>query len=159
MGVPFPNFGDPKVQAKKCYNTWKRLGNRPTDQDRGGGGPRSWPQICDAGDHGYGVIGGGGGGGGATPVPVLVPVQLPVPARATRRGVAIGPVGTPEEHEVAAAAALAEGAAAAARRAADETAREAAVIARSAAQAAGQQLLSGDDWYLQEAFRALNQVG
>lgn len=164
MGVPFPNFVDPKVKAKKCYNTWKRLGSRPSDQDRGGGGPRSWPRICAAGDHGYGVIGGagragdetirgGGGGGGEGAIPV------PVPARVARRGVAIGPVGTPKEHQAEAAAALVEDAAAAARQVADETARKAAVIAKNAALTAGQQLLSGDDWYLQEAFRALNQVG
>lgn len=83
---------------------------------------------------------------------------MPVPVRAARRGVAIGPVGTPNEHEEAAAAALVEEAAAASRRAADETAGEAAVIAREAALKAGRQLLNGDDWYLQEAFRALNQV-
>ena len=154
VGIPFPNWGNAQVQAKMCYNSWKRLGEQPTDGDRGGGGRRSWPAICDDGDHGYGVItrttGGGGGGGGTVPVPVPVP--------AAPRGVAIGPMGTPREHEAAAAAALREEEAAAARQAADETAREAAVIAKAAALKAGQQLLSGNDWYLQEAFRALNQV-
>ncbi|CAM9975895.1 unnamed protein product, partial [Scytosiphon promiscuus] len=54
VGIPFPSLKDPKVEAKKCYNTWKSLGRRPSDQDRGAAGPRSWPAICDAGDHGYG---------------------------------------------------------------------------------------------------------
>lgn len=152
MGIPYPNLGDPKVQAKKCYNTWKRLGREPEREDRGGGGPRSWPEVCAAGDHGYGVIGGGSGGSErATPVPV--------PVRAARRGAAIGPVGTPHEHEVAVAAALIEEAVAAARQAADDAARNAAVIAANAALNAGHRLLSGGDWYQQEAFRALNQVG
>lgn len=155
VGVPFPNWGDPKVKAKKCYNSWKRLGGKPSSQDRGGGGARSWPEVCNAGNHGYGVItpptAGGGSGGRAIPVPV--------PARAAGRGVAIGPVGTPQEHEAAAAAALREEAAAAARQVADEAARRAAVIAKKAALKASQQLLNGNDWYLQEAFRALNQVG
>ncbi|CAM9821253.1 unnamed protein product, partial [Ectocarpus sp. 8 AP-2014] len=54
VGIPYPNLGDPKIVAKKCYNDWKSLGRKPEAKDCGGAGRRSWPDVCAAGDHNYG---------------------------------------------------------------------------------------------------------
>ncbi|CAM9514792.1 unnamed protein product, partial [Ectocarpus sp. 12 AP-2014] len=45
VGIPYPNLGDPKIVAKKCYNDWKSLGRKPEAKDRGGAGRRSWPDL------------------------------------------------------------------------------------------------------------------
>ncbi|CAM9582666.1 unnamed protein product, partial [Hapterophycus canaliculatus] len=216
VGIPYPSMGDPKVKAKKCYNTWKSLGRRPTDQERGAAGPRSWPAICAAGDHGFGGAnavrrsmrsgtssgsgsGGDGDGGGllasggiaagegsigscldglgggrdgycghggqgiaresdgfiTAAAAVAAAAAAVAPARG--RGMAIGPPRTSKAEEAAVAAAAREDAAAAAEAAAARIAARAADAAAKAAEEAGRALLSGQDWYLQEAFRAENQ--
>lgn len=195
-------MGDPKVKAKKCYNTWKSLGRRPTDQDRGAAGPRSWPAICAAGDHGFegdadcipyssrsstsSTSGGGGGGGGGPVSPTgkggsnsdidgpgvggdggpgvpggrdaPLPAAAVVVAAGRERGAAIGPPRTSKKDEAAVAAVARVDAAEAQEAAAARRAARAAVAAARAAEEAGRALLSGQDWYLQEAFRAENQV-
>lgn len=107
MGIPYPNLGNPKIEAKRRFNNWKR-----TDQSSrpggGGGGPRSWPEICAAGDH-----------------------EGRVSSSSSSSGSGSG-VGGAEAGEGGGGG--------------------------EAAAMAARQLLNGNDWYSQEAFRALNQV-
>ncbi|CBN80233.1 conserved unknown protein [Ectocarpus siliculosus] len=226
VGIPYPNLGDPKIVAKKCYNDWKSLGRKPEAKDRGEAGRRSWPDVCAAGDHNYGsaaanqgrssssssgggVVGGGtavcsaagsggagagavgersaagdvgdregavvgergGGGGGGRPARIVASG----PPKVSEDGEAAVSLAAPGEEpavkaemaavkaetaETAAEAAAAEAAEAEAAAAAAEMAasRAAAKATAKAAHEAGKALLSGSNWYAQEAYRAQNQA-
>ena len=121
------------------------------------GGTRSWPAICAAGEHEGKVPLSTGVGDrvvvkvqprddAADVVAVEVKAEATAPNDADETTVAEL---SPQDSEAVTAAE------AAAKKAADAAA---AAAAAETAVEAGRQLLSGKEWYTQEAFRALNQV-